>query len=262
MRFYCIPLLAVAILIPGGRAIAGNNPAIAIIIDDLGNNPTVGERAVTLPAKITCAFLPHTPYAAALARQAHKAGKEVLLHLPLEAVHHQKLGPGGLTLHMTKSEFVATVRDDLAAIPDVDGVNNHMGSLLTQHPGDMGWLMSVLAKSPSLFFVDSRTTARTVAYEVAREKGVPATWRDVFLDDERDAAAIVEQLHRLVNIARRRGTAIAIGHPYPVTLEVLRKQLPRLERQGIDVVGIREVIARQAGQTPPSKVTSISSAAN
>ncbi|HET7370041.1 MAG TPA: divergent polysaccharide deacetylase family protein, partial [Gammaproteobacteria bacterium] len=194
------------------------------------------------------------PYAAGLARQAHEAGKEVLLHLPLEAVHHEKLGPGGLTLPMTRREFVSTLRADLAAIPAPDGVNNHMGSLITQHPGDMGWLMDVLSQSPSLFYVDSRTTARTVAYEIAREHGVPATWRDVFLDDVQKPEAVTRQLQRLIAIAKRRGTAIAIGHPYPVTLRVLKEQLPRLEAAGVRLVPVREIIARQSKHAPPAKI--------
>lgn len=244
--FLCFPLL---LLTPSRPAVAKTGPVVAIIIDDLGNSLALDKQAVTLPGPVACAFLPDTPYAARLARAAHQAGKEVLLHLPLEALGHEKLGPGGLTLPMTRYEFVSTVRADLAAIPDVDGVNNHMGSLLTQHPGDMAWLMETLKQAPTpLFFVDSRTTPRTVAYRIAREHGVPATSRDVFLDDVQTKAAINRQLKELIALAKRHGTAVAIGHPYAVTLRVLERQLPKLVRQGVQLVSVRQVIARQESQ--------------
>ncbi|HET7369849.1 MAG TPA: divergent polysaccharide deacetylase family protein [Gammaproteobacteria bacterium] len=247
MRLTLLLCLLAAPFAAAPRAVAAtNHPVVAIIIDDLGNNRALDERAIALPGPVACAFLPHTPYAAELARQAHDAGKEVLLHLPLAAMHHEKLGPGGLTLHMTRREFVATVLSDLAAIPDLDGVNNHMGSLLTQHPGDMAWLMETLKQSPALFYVDSRTTSRTVAYEIATEYGVPATSRDVFLDDVQTEAAVARQLRRLIQIAKRRGAAVAIGHPYPVTLKVLKKRLPTLKAAGVRLVPVRAVIARQA----------------
>lgn len=236
--------MALPISVPA--AVKPAAPIVAVIIDDLGNQLAKSERAVALPGPVACAFLPQTPYAARLARRAHAAGKEVLLHLPLEAVSHKPLGPGGLRLEMTRREFAATVRADLASIPDVDGVNNHMGSLLTQHPGDMAWLMAILRQSPSLFYVDSRTTPRTVAYEIATEYGVPATWRDVFLDDVRTEAAISRQFDRLIAIAKRRGAALAIGHPYPVTIRTLRKLLPKLAAAGVKLVPVRAVIARRA----------------
>jgi polysaccharide deacetylase 2 family uncharacterized protein YibQ len=243
---FVIGFCVVAVLSALGQsALASGRPAIAIIIDDLGNNRVLNERAIHLPGPVACSFLPHTPYAARLARRAHRAGKEVLLHLPMQPIHHLKLGPGGLTLHMTRHAFDATVRSDLAAVPDVDGVNNHMGSLMTRHPGDMAWLMAILHHA-GVFFVDSRTIANTVAYRVAREHDVAATSRDVFLDDVQSKVAIVKQLKRLVAIARRRGSAVAIGHPYPITLRVLKGRLPALAAAGVKLVPVRRIIARQA----------------
>lgn len=256
MRLPVVLCFTFLFLLPIRPALAKSDPVIAIIIDDLGNSLTLDKQAVALPGPVACAFLPDTPYAARLARAAHEAGKEVLLHLPLEALGHEKLGPGGLTLPMTRYEFVTTVRADLAAIPDVDGVNNHMGSLLTQHPGDMAWLMETLKQfATPLFFVDSRTTPRTVAYRIARDYGVPATSRDVFLDDVQTKAAINRQLKELIAIAKRHGTAVAIGHPYPTTLRVLQHQLPTLSRDGVRLVPIRTVIARQNSATSASSMT-------
>ncbi|NIR58018.1 MAG: divergent polysaccharide deacetylase family protein, partial [Gammaproteobacteria bacterium] len=201
-----------------GAAVA-HEPVVAIVLDDLGPGWRQGRRAVTLPGAVTCAFLPHTPHAQGLARLAHAEGKEVMLHLPMQPVDARPLGPGGLILDMTRAAFVRRLRDDLRAVPHVRGVNNHMGSLLTRHPGHMAWLMRELGRG-RLYFVDSRTTAATVARRLARERGVRNTERDVFLDNRRSPGAIRAQLHALLAQARRRGTATAIGHPYPETLAV------------------------------------------
>lgn len=227
-------------------------PVIAIIIDDLGNGLAEGEQTIALPGPVACAFLPHTPHAAELARRAHSAGKEVLLHLPLQAVaHNNLLGPGALTLEESERQFRTTLRHDLAAIPHVQGVNNHMGSLLTRHPGAMAWLMSELAAHGGLFFVDSYTTVQSVALQLADENQVPAARRDVFLDDDADPAAIRFQFQRLLDIAQRQGYAIAIGHPHPNTLAVLREELARLPETGVTLVPVQTLIQqREADKTP------------
>ena len=218
-------------------------PLVSIIIDDIGNGLGDGQRAVQLPGPVTCAFLPHTPYAAHLARLAHRNGKEVMLHLPMQAVSDRRLGPGGLTLDMGQARFLQTFWSDIASIPFVRGVNNHMGSLLTRHPGDMGWLMQAIRLHGGLYFVDSRTSRESVAQQVAEEQGVPTTHRDVFLDDVRTPAAIRRQFARLVAHAKIAGSAVAIGHPHPVTLATLTQLLPTLAQQGIRLVPVSELIA-------------------
>lgn len=227
-------------------------PVIAIIIDDLGDRLPEGEQAIALPGPVACAFLPHTSYAADLARRAHQAGKEVMLHLPLQAVDNNNLlGPGALTLDESERQFRATLRRDLASIPQVQGVNNHMGSLLTRHPGAMGWLMSELAAHGGLFFVDSYTTVQSVALQLANENQIPAARRDVFLDNDTAPAAIRFQFERLLSIARRQGHAIAIGHPHPATLAVLAEELARLPEAGVTLVPVRTLIQqREADETP------------
>lgn len=221
-------------------------PVIAIIIDDLGDRLPEGEQAIALPGPVACAFLPHTPYAASLARRAAEAGKEVLLHLPLQAVdHNYLLGPGALTLDESERQFRVTLRRDLASIPQVQGVNNHMGSLLTRHPGAMGWLMSELAAHGGLFFVDSYTTVQSVALQLADENNIPAARRDVFLDNDTAPEAIRFQFERLLTIARRQGHAIAIGHPHPTTLAVLAEELARLPETGVTLVPVRTLIQQR-----------------
>jgi len=217
-------------------------PHIALIIDDIGDNLRLGLRAIRLPGNVTCAFLPHTTYARRLAISAHKRNKEVMLHLPMESEEDKAPGPGALTLDMTRSEFLHTVESDLKAVPYAAGVNNHMGSLMTQHPGDMRWLMQAISRHGHLFFVDSRTTEFTVAQQVAEETGLPNLRRDVFLDNDQRPAAIAAQFARLIALAKRRGSAVAIGHPHAATLRFLEQHLSRLSDEGITLVSVSELI--------------------
>jgi len=219
-----------------------HQPRIAIIIDDIGDNLHYGLHAVRLPGAVTCAFLPHTPYARQLAVSAHKRNKEVMLHLPMESEDGRAPGPGALTLNMTQAEFTRTFQADLASIPYVSGVNNHMGSLITRHPGHMAWLMEAINRHGGLFFVDSRTTEATVAQRVAQESGVPNLRRNVFLDNDQRPEAIARQFSHLLALARRRGSAVAIGHPHPATLRFLQQRLPQLRDEGIQLVSVSQLI--------------------
>ena len=224
-----------------------SQPAIALIIDDLGNRREAGKRVVDLPGPVACAFLPYGAYTEVLARQAHASDKEVLLHLPMQAVEPAPvmLGKGVLTLDMTEQQFRATLDHNIAAVPHLSGLNNHMGSLLTRHPGTMAWLMDAIASRGELFFVDSRTTSATVAEQVAMEYGIPNTARNVFLDNVPTAAAVRAQFRKLLAMARRNGTALGIGHPYPGTVEVLADELRRLDQQGVQLIPVSRLIELQ-----------------
>jgi hypothetical protein len=226
-------------------------PAIAIIIDDLGNRYSEGLRTISLAGRITCAFLPHTPYARRLAEKAFEQGKEVMLHLPMESARPRALGPGGVTLDMSERQFKAQILDDLDSVPHVAGINNHMGSLLTRHPGHMGWLMETLVSTGPLYFVDSRTTPKTIAHRVADEFHIPNLERDVFLDAQPgDSGFVRRQFQRLLDEARRRGTAVAIGHPFHETLAVLEQEIARLHHQGIQLTSVSDILVlRQRRQT-------------
>lgn len=224
-------------------------PVISVIIDDMGNQGDWGDAALAMPGPVTYAFLPHTPHARRLAQRAHALGKQVMLHLPMQSHEGNPLGPGALTLHMTEAAFKHTLIDNLAAIPHARGLNNHMGSLLTRHPGAMAWLMQGMRDQGGLFFIDSRTTLATVGRQLAEEYGVPSASRDVFLDNDRDPAAIARQFERLVQRARRRGYAIAIGHPYPETTRVLVQQLAQLPSLGIQLIPVSEMIDHQRSRT-------------
>lgn len=246
-----LPLLLLLLGVPWPLWSAGKppTPVISIIIDDMGNHGGWGDAALAIPGAVTYAFLPHTPHADRLARQAHASGKEVMLHLPMQSHVGYPLGPGALTLHMTEAAFRRTLDDDLDAIPHARGINNHMGSLLTRHPGAMAWLMQGMRARGNLFFIDSRTTLATVAQQLALEYQVPNARRDVFLDNDRHPEAIGRQFTRLLKRARRQGYAIGIGHPYPETSQVLAQRLGELQASGIRLIPVSEMIEYQRSRT-------------
>tara|TARA_B110000444_G_scaffold261173_1_gene311591 strand:+ start:615 stop:1331 length:717 start_codon:yes stop_codon:yes gene_type:complete len=219
-------------------------PTIIIIIDDLGHNLELGIKAINLPGQINYAILPHTTNAKTLADAANAANKEVLLHLPMANQQLQPLGPGGLTIEMKKQDFLKTLRDALKAIPHVRGVNNHMGSQLTTLPKEMKWLMEELAKQ-NLYFLDSRTSAKTVAAETAQYHGVPSLSRNIFLDNNPELSAIEKQFKKLLRKASKEGIAVGIGHPYTETLNYLEKVLPTLENQGFELVLASEAMEKK-----------------
>ena len=236
-------LIAVVALLLTTHSSAENQPRIAIIIDDLGYQLAVGRRAIELPGPVVFAVLPGTPQARKLAGYAHNRGREVLLHLPLQAVDYTgPVEPGALMLDMSRDSFRATFADAIATVPFAVGVSSHRGSLLTQHPGHMAWLMEEIREREDLFFVDSYTTHESIALKVAAEEGVIATKRDVFLDNERTLEAVAREFERLKVIARKNGQAIAIGHPFPETLELLERELPKLQNEGIELVTISELL--------------------
>lgn len=227
--------LGIAWLILTSSASAAQKPRLAIIIDDLGYNLPLGKQTAALPGAFTIAVLPLTPHGRELAELAHSKGKEVMLHVPMSNHHHYPLGKGALVAGMDRSEFIAVLRQNLASVPYIKGVNNHMGSLLTEQAEPMGWLMRELL-SRQLYFVDSRTTAQTQALIEAERIHLPSRRRDVFLDDTRDKTRIQQQLLLALEKARKHGSAIAIGHPYPETLAVLKGIKPLLRQYGVELV--------------------------
>ena len=222
-------------------------PWIAIIIDDLGYQQD-DRQAVLLPGPVACSFLPHTPYAVELANMAAQLDKEVMLHQPMESTTGNNLGSGALTLAMDETSFRNTLNSNLASLPHVSGVNNHMGSLLTSHNQPMNWLMTELRRHESLFFIDSRTTRQTVALNIATDYQLPSSLRDVFLDNQPEPSQVLAQFELLIKKARQQGSAIAIGHPYPTTLAMLETQLPSLEARGITLKPVEAIIKRRQQQ--------------
>lgn len=217
---------------------------LAVVMDDLGYNRDRAERVLALPAPVTLALLPFAPETAAIAARARQTGHEVILHQPMEALPASRGGrlPGTLTSEMTPEQFFEALEAALGAVPGVVGLNNHTGSRLTQDPAAMRRLMRVLA-ARNLMFLDSRTTAATVAYAAAREASVPALERDVFLDHDPRLPALAAELQRALGIARRRGHAVLIAHPYDVTLAFLHQALAELP-DDVSVVSLGRLAAR------------------
>jgi hypothetical protein len=218
-----------------------------VIIDDVGYRLAEGERAVRLPGAVAVAVLPFGTHSVALAREADAQGKEVVLHLPMQPLADaEHPGPGALDIGQSRAELAAVLASDLAAVPFAVGVSNHMGSLLTQQADQMGWLMDELRRREPLFFVDSFTTAASVGLAAAREYGVPALRRDVFLDADPAPAAIEGQWQRLLARARTRGAAVGIGHPYAATLALLERELPALKASGVVLVPLSALLTAGA----------------
>jgi len=231
----CLGLFTFLVLGPAHA----EQPRVAIIIDDLGYELEAGRRAIALPGPLAYAVLPGTPRGRLLAEAAHESGKEVLLHLPLQSVDHRGAPePGGIMLDMTRNTLRTTFDDAIESVPHAIGVNTHRGSLVTRHPGHMRWLMDEIKGRDPLFFIDSFTTHESVALQVARESGVKAVKRDVFLDPDRSPDTVEHEFERMKAFAREHGQVVVIAHPYHHTLEFLERELPGLADEGFELVPI------------------------
>lgn len=242
-HFYKLIFIGLFFLAPLSN-VSADPPAIAIIIDDIGHSLGAGQRVINSHWKIACSILPARPYSIELAELAHRNGKEVMVHLPMQANKTQRLGLGALTADMNKREFTYTVNTSINAVPYASGINNHMGSLLTQHERQMDMLMQTIAnRDDYLYFVDSKTTANTLASEAANQYHIPNLIRDVFLDTKaHDKKFVRNQVKLLKKIANQRGYALAIGHPYDSTLKVLDEELLKLSNENIRLVTVSELI--------------------
>ncbi|MEW5624721.1 divergent polysaccharide deacetylase family protein [Pseudomonas putida] len=229
------------------QAAPANNAYMSIIIDDLGQSPERDGRTLALPGPVTMAIMPDTPHATDFARQAHKAGKTVILHMPMDPA----TGPYAWHPGIAIEELARRLDAALVKVPYAAGINNHMGSRMTAQREPMAWLMGELQRR-QLFFVDSRTSAATVAAAEAQAHDVAHVSRDVFLDDVRTPEAIDAQLQQGIALARKQGSAVLIGHPYPQTLAVLERQIPRLKQLGIELITLQQMIATRGNQAMPA----------
>lgn len=211
---------------------------LAVVIDDVGYNRSRGLRAVHLPGPVTLAILPSAPHTQFLAAQASIAGKDLIIHQPMEPIPgaHVRNESDTLTRAMSSQQFDAVIERAIASVPHTLGFSNHTGSLLTSQHEPMRRFMRHLSRR-GMIFLDSRTTAATVATQVASEYGVTALRRDVFLDHERNSTAIEEAFARAIRLARRNGHAVIVGHPYAVSLEFLERRLGTMPPD-INLVGL------------------------
>jgi polysaccharide deacetylase 2 family uncharacterized protein YibQ len=215
---------------------------LAIILDDLGNDRDAADAIFALQCPITISVLPNHPHSADIAQEARRRGFQVMLHLPMKAVGNERPEEQELRPGMSSKDVNLLVSSLLQAVPDVAGVNNHQGSQSTADAALMDELMPVL-REHNLFYVDSRTTAATVAYDTAQHFGVRSGFRNVpFLDDVAEVGAVRKQLQLALRDARKKGDAIAIGHPHAATLQALRDVLPEAKAQGVRLVFASEVV--------------------
>ncbi len=205
---------------PSAPLITDERALLAIVVDDVGLVGEATARVLSLPAPLTVSILPYAEDAPRIARAASGAGHEVFAHIPMEPEGFEDPGPNALYGHLTPDRLRARALWALSRTPGASGFNNHMGSRLTRDPAAMQAVFQGLAER-DLIYVDSLTHPASVAAQSARAAGLNALRRDVFLDHARDPDAIRGQLEAALDLARRRGYAVLIAHPYPETLDVL-----------------------------------------
>lgn len=238
MRYvFSIMILAIGFL----NAELAAAPKIAIVIDDLGHHRSQ-QRFTQLPGALTLAILPQTPYATVLAQQAEQHGKEVIIHMPMEASAITSQEPSMLWANTPRDVLIELLSQAFTQLPQAVGMNNHMGSHLTTLREPMVWIMVELAQR-NMYFLDSRTSAGTQAEVIARKHGVPAARRHVFLDNTPQYEHIAERWQTLILHAQQHGEAIAIAHPHPATYDFLETQLPQLDEYGVQLVFVSELVS-------------------
>ena len=225
------------------KNLAEKIPSLAFIIDDIGYTDLMAEQLRDLGIPLTAAVIPAAPYARSEAEKIHKYGLEEIIHLPMQpkdpANHHPR--DEFILIDSTPAEMMALIQNAQAVVPYARGLNNHMGSLITSNPQAMRRVLD-LVKKAGLFFVDSKTTLETVGFDLARETKIKTIIRDVFLDDEQNYSHSSNQIKRLVDLAKKNGRALAIGHPFASTLTALRDAVPWLKTQKIAIVFVSELL--------------------
>ena len=221
----------------------GLHPKIAIVIDDLGGENKISQELLRWDLPITFSILPFTPFSKTLAREAHRKGREVILHLPMEPHGYPQVRPGeGVLLEeMDEASFLHQLSKDIEAVPYIKGVSNHMGSRLMEDPEKMKIVFSEL-KRRGLFFLDSRTTPQTIGLQVAQSVGLKALERSIFIDNSLTEEDIKRQLEQLIQLSLSKGKAIGIGHPHPSTLKFLKEMIPKMKEKGIELVPLSAVM--------------------
>ncbi|WP_145573033.1 divergent polysaccharide deacetylase family protein [Yersinia alsatica] len=226
-RFIIVSTLLIANAAQAGK--------LSIVIDDFGYRPQNENKVLQMPLPISVAILPNAPYAKEMAVKAHNQGREILIHLPMAPLSKQPLERDTLQPSMNSEEIQRIIRQAVNNVPYATGMNNHMGSAMTSSLPGMQKVMQTL-EHYQLYFLDSVTIGNSQASKAAEGTGVKVIKRKVFLDDSQNEAAIRQQFNRAVDLARRNGSAIAIGHPHPATIKVLQQMLPQLPA---DIVLVR-----------------------
>ena len=232
---------SIQLIFPVNSAPLSPGPRLAIVIDDLGHDRAQAAALFQLSYPLTLSVLPCLPNSGAIAEEAHRRGYHIMLHLPIASTGGQKDEPIELRPGMDSNAVGHAFAAMLNTVPYATGVNNHEGSLGTSDRSLMDELMPLL-RLRNLYFVDSRTTAATVAESAAQKAGVPTTSRNVFLDDEQSLGPIRKQFALAIHDAKEKGSALAIGHPHQETLQVLTEMLPEAQREGVTLVFASDLV--------------------
>jgi polysaccharide deacetylase 2 family uncharacterized protein YibQ len=230
-------------LLPPSPLKAGVRPKMAIVIDDLGSDKEIAREILQLNLPITFSILPFTSHSKTIAKEAHRKGKEIILHLPMEPHGYPQVQPGeGVLLsEMDESALLHQLSKDIEAVPYISGVSNHMGSRLMEDQEKLKILLSEL-KRRGLFFLDSRTTPQTLGFQTAKVLGLQTSERTVFLDNSLDENSIKQRIDELIQHALSAGKAIGIGHPHPSTVKSLREAIPKIKQKGIEIVPLSSLM--------------------
>lgn len=224
------------------------HPKLAFIIDDIGNNDRGALQLKKLDIPITGSVLPHAPFAYDEARQLHMYGLETMIHLPMQRINSQykKHNPYRLiTPQSSQDEIRELIQSAKQMVPYARGINNHEGSLVTADKEAMNRVLKII-KEEGMFFVDSRTSSKTVAYQIAKKLKMKTAERNVFLEDIGNGDTTYEysvnQIKKLIQLAKQKNKAIAIGHPYETTFHAIRDSIPRIKAEGIEIVYVSTIL--------------------
>ena len=220
----------------------GSEPVIAIVIDDMGISQKRTADIASLKAPLTASFLTYGRKLDEQIKNSLNNGQEIIVHVPMEAQTSVDVAPDVLTTKMSITDIKNNLRAMLKKFKGVKGINNHMGSKLTEDYERMKAVMEVL-KEEGHYFLDSKTSPKSRAEDAAADSGIPYAHRHVFLDNNNDKAYILGQLAKTEKLARKNGYAIAIGHPKTQTYAALKEWLPRVEKNGIKIVTLSEIIS-------------------
>ena len=231
---------------PLPKIIEKTKPRVAIVIDDMGQDLKQLRELLEIDIPITIAILPFLPHSKDVAEEANRKDMEILLHIPMEPkdIKSNNPGKGSILTTMSEDKIYDTLLKDIEAVPYIKGVNNHMGSKLTEDEARIRIVLKAV-KQKNLFFLDSKTTAKSIAYKIAKEIGLRAAERQIFLDNEQDVSYIKKQISELIKMAKKNGSAIAIGHPHPATFAAIKEMASELKSDEIEVVPVSELTGLQ-----------------
>lgn len=244
-------------LVPEARVMQTQGK-IVIVIDDFGyHERDLVKQFLRLPFAVTYAIIPGLPHSQSIARKLARAGKTVIVHMPMEAMEKQVETNGfELNVGMSSQEIRSRVRNAMALLPQAVGMNNHMGSRATQDEALLRALCEEL-RAANWCFLDSRTIETTKAFATAQTYGLDAALNDTFLDSIEELEAVRKKIWRLAEIAKARGAAVGIGHPYQITLQALQEIVPQLQERGFEFITLERLLRPPLHAAPLSSPPSL-----